>query len=240
MSPVDAVSPGGPGGPDDPYVVLAAAAAGWDLVADRLGEETRARLAALLAVVRDTRRGAPARGAAADEAAGLLRERLPEEFGTAAHGRLVAVPTAPGGHPTVQGFAPEDLAVLLNDGHRMVGPVLGPVRERLLAEPALDAETVLRRGGDAFSPDLIRLPGPGGRPRLPSFQFSEDALPWLVVLEVNALLAAGRDPWGAADWWLSANSWLGTSPARLLGTGDDRRLADTARFLMEDAWTGGG
>ncbi|MFI9602031.1 hypothetical protein ACIHCX_19655 [Streptomyces sp. NPDC052043] len=228
----------GPVGPGDPYVVLAAAAAGWDQVAGRLGDDTRARLAALLAVVRDPERAAPARGAAADEAAGLLRERLPEEFGTAAQARLVAVPSAPGGRPTVQGFAPEDLAVLLIDGHRMVGPVLGPVRERLLAEPALDAATVLRHGGDPRAPELIRLPGPGGHVRLPRFQFAEDTLPWLVVLEVNALLAADRDPWGAADWWLSANSWLGTSPARLLGTGRDRQLADTARFLMEDAWTG--
>ncbi|MFF9123950.1 hypothetical protein ACF09J_11700 [Streptomyces sp. NPDC014889] len=227
----------GPVGPGDPYVVLAAAAAGWDRVAGRLGEDTRARLAALLAVVRDPEREAPVRAAAADEAAGLLRERLPEEFGTAAQARLVTVPAAPGGRPTVQGFAPEDLAVLLIDGHRMVGPVLGPVRERLLAEPALDAGTVLRHGGDPHAPDLIRLPGPGGRLRLPSFQFAEDTLPWLVVLEVNALLAADRDPWGAADWWLSANSWLGTSPARLLGTARDRQLVDTARFLMEDAWT---
>jgi hypothetical protein len=50
---------------------------------------------------------------------------------------------------------------------------------------------------------------------------------------VNALLGADRDPWGAADWWLSANAWLGTRPAGLLGTGRDRQLVDTARFLME-------
>jgi hypothetical protein len=112
--------------------------------------------------------------------------------------------------------------------------VLGPVRERLLAAPALDADTVLRRGGDPYAPDLIRLTGTGGRARLPRFQFSEDALPWLVVLEVNALLAADRDPWGAADWWLSGNAWLGTRPVDLLGTGRDSQLADVARFLMEE------
>ncbi|MGD3109060.1 hypothetical protein [Streptomyces sp. YGL11-2] len=230
----------GPVGSDDPYVVLAAAAAGWDQVAGRLGEDTRARLAALLAVVRDPERESPVRAAAADEAAGLLRERLSEELGTAAQARLVAVPAVPGGHPMVQGFAPEDLAVLLMDGHRMVGPVLGPVRERLLAEPARDAETLLRHGGAPFSPDLIRLPGVGGRLQLPSFQFAEDTLPWLIVLEVYALLAADRDPWGAADWWLSVNSWLGTSPSRLLGTGRDLQLAETARLLVEDVWMGGG
>lgn len=218
---------------DDPYVVLAAAAARWDRIAGRLGPEARARLAALLAVVREPEREDGLRRVAAEEAAELLRERLPGEFDAGLGARLVATAPAPGGQPTVQGFAAEDLAVLLIDGHRMVGPVLGPVRERLLAEPALDAEALVRGGGAPFAPELIRLPGVGGRLRLPRFQFSEDTLPWLVVLEVNALLAADRDPWGAADWWLSANAWLGTSPANLLGTGRDRQLADTARFLME-------
>jgi hypothetical protein len=219
--------------PADPYAVLAAAAAAWDRVAGRLGPDTRDRLAALLAVVRASDQDAGIRRAAAVEAAGLLGERLPDEFGAGPQARLVVSPAPAGGQPTVQGFAAEDLAVLLIDGHRMVGPVLGPVRERLLAEPALDADTVLRRGGAPFAPDLIRLPGAGGRQRLPRFQFSEDTLPWLVVLEVNALLGADRDPWGAADWWLSANAWLGTRPAGLLGTGRDRQLVDTARFLME-------
>lgn len=217
--------------PADPYVTLAAAAARWDRVAGRLGPDTRARLAELLTVVRHA--DAPGRHDCAVRAARLLRERLPDEFGADAHARLVAVQQAQGGAPTVQGFATEDLAVLLIDGHRMVGPVLGPVRERLLAEPALDADTVERGGGEPYAPDLIRLRGAGGRLRLPRFQFSEETLPWLVVLEVNALLDADRDPWGAADWWLSANAWLGTSPVRLLGTGRDRQLVETARFLMD-------
>ncbi|MFJ3666075.1 hypothetical protein ACIPSE_06445 [Streptomyces sp. NPDC090106] len=221
----------GPGEPSDPYVVLAAAAARWDRIAGRLEPDARADLAGLLAVVRDVdRHDRRLRRAAAARAAQLLGELLPDEFGDRTGGRLVA---ASGARPTVEGFAPEDLAVLLIDGHRMVGPVLGPVRERLLAEPALDAEDLLQRGGSPFAPELIRLPGVGGRLRLPRFQFSEDTLPWLVVLEVNALLAADRDPWGAADWWLSANAWLGASPVSLLGTGRDRQLADTARFLME-------
>ncbi|MFI8530468.1 hypothetical protein ACIGMX_09485 [Streptomyces aquilus] len=218
---------------DDPYVVLAAAAARWDRVAGRLGAEERERLTGLVAVVRDGERDERLRYAAARQAADLLAQWLPDEFGADTGARYTGTPVLGGGRPTVQGFAAEDLAVLLIDGHRMVGPVLGPVRERLLAEPALDAETLLQRGGAPFAPELIRLPGIGGRLRLPRFQFSEDTLPWLVVLEVNALLAADRDPWGAADWWLSANAWLGTSPVSLLGTGRDRQLVDTARFLME-------
>ncbi|MEU6677359.1 hypothetical protein [Streptomyces sp. NPDC046925] len=220
----------------NPYAVLAAAAALWDRIAERLDQPLRDRLATLLGVVRAPDADESARREAADRAAGLLRERLPEEFGAGGEARLTldAGPAdAVGEDLGYQGFRFEDLAVLLIDGHRMVGPVLGPVRERLLAAPALDADTVLRHGGNPFAPELIRLPGAGGLPRLPRFQFSEDAMPWLVVLEVNAVLAADRDPWGAADWWLSANAWLGTPPAQLLGAGRDRQLADTARFLME-------
>lgn len=216
----------------DPRVTLAAAAAHWDRLSGRLGPQARTRLAELLAEARAPEQDERARRAAA-LAARLLRERLPDEFGEDTQARLVAVHGATGGPPTVQGFAAEDLAVLLIDGHRMVGPVLGPVRQRLLAEPALDPDTVERRGGSPYAPGLIRLRGPGGLIRLPSFQFSADGLPRPAVLEVNALLDADRDPWGAADWWLSANAWLATTPARLLGTGGDRRLVETARFLME-------
>lgn len=215
----------------NPYTVLAAAAARWDRIAGRIAEPTRDRLAALLAVVRHGRADAGTRDRAAEEAAGLLRAALPGEFALQ-DGRFG--PGAPDAPATHLGFHAEDLAVLVLDGHRMVGPVLGPVRDRLLAAPALDADTVLRRGGDPYAPELIRLPGAGGRPQLPRFQFSEGTLPWLVVLEVNELLDAAHDPWGAADWWLSSNAWLGAAPAGLLGTGDDRRLVDTVRFLMEE------
>lgn len=192
-------------------------------------------------MVRDADRPPGPRRAAAGEAADLLRERLPDVFGQevqeAQEAQEAQARLVPGGAVDgpllVEGFAAEDLAVLLVDGHRMVGPVLGPVRARLLAEPALDAGTVLEHGSDPFAPDLIRLPGVGGQLRLPRFQFTEDVRPRPVVREVNALLAADRDPWGAADWWLSANAWLGTSPVRLLGTGGDRRLVDVAGFLLE-------
>ncbi|MET8683789.1 hypothetical protein ABZV77_06195 [Streptomyces sp. NPDC004732] len=228
----------------NPYAVLAAVAARWDRVEDQLDEPLRRRLGELLSVVRHENADARNRREAAERAAALLRERLPQEFGAEGGARLAPDtldgPDTPGGVPvaegafTWQGFGAEDLAVLLIDGHRMVGPLLGPVRERLLAEPALDAETVLRGGGNPFAPDLIRLRGAGGLPRLPRFQFSEGTLPWMVVLEVNALLAADRDPWGAADWWLADNAWLGSPPARLLGSGCDHRISHTARLLMEE------
>ncbi|QGV77441.1 hypothetical protein [Streptomyces ficellus] len=234
----------------NPYAVLAAAAAHWDRVAGRVDGPSRERLAVLLADVRRKRAGAAGEGelrAAAEAAARVLQEALPEEFGGAGGTGGVHGPGEAGGARLVAGaldvvdavddaylgFRVEDLAVLLVDGHRMVGPVLGPVRDRLLAVPAVGAETVRGRGGDPYARELIRLRGAGGAVRLPAFQFSGDGLPWLVVLEVNALLGADRDPWGAADWWLSGNAWLGTAPAELLGTGNDRRLVDTAGFLMD-------
>ncbi|WP_335980675.1 hypothetical protein [Streptomyces sp. CA2R106] len=229
-----------PGAAAEPYAVLAAAAARWDRIEPRLEPPLRARLAALLGVVRDREDTAGARDRAAADAAGLLRARLPEEFGPGGE-RLVA--TAVEAHPgaadfaallTVEGFSAEDFGVLLTDGHRMVGPVLGPVRDRLLAQSAVDAAAVAARGGDPYRPELIRLPAAGGRLRLPRFQFTAGLRPLPPVLEVNALLAAGRDPWGAADWWLSANAWLGARPVDLLGTHRERQLADAAGFLRED------
>ncbi|GAA4907294.1 hypothetical protein ACFPM3_13320 [Streptomyces coeruleoprunus] len=219
---------GGPAGGGafggDPYRVLARAAAEWDVLEPLLGAEGVARLGAAL---RRLREAAGARDAAV-EAARVLAGALPPGEG----GRLVttAGPPSPGAYA---GFRAEDLAVLVLDRHRMVGPVLGPVRERLLAVPALSDEDVRGRGGDPFASGLIRLRGEGGVGRLPRFQFSEDALPWLVVLEVNALLGADEDPWGAADWWLSENAWLASAPVALLGSGLDERLVGAAHALVD-------
>ncbi len=212
-----------PRGPYDPYEVLAAAAAEWDAVEPLLSPRARQALAAALRRLRGTPAG---REAAARDAARLLTDAMPDAEG----GRLVAA--APQTASSA-GFRAEDLAALVLDRTRMVGPVLGPVRERLLAVPALSDEVVIRQGGDPYAAGLIRLTGEGGAVRLPRFQFSEDALPWLVVLEVNELLAAGEDPWGVADWWLSDNAWLAAPPASLLGTGRDHELVAVAHALTD-------
>ncbi|MFI6419000.1 hypothetical protein ACIBG6_16555 [Streptomyces sp. NPDC050842] len=215
------------------HAVLAAAAAHWERLADTLEGPLRARLAGPLRVVREGRDEAT-RDSAVAAAAGILQECLPDEFGAGRRGPSAAgVLDDPYLEDAYPGFRAEDLAVLLLDGHQMVGPVLGAVRERLLAEPAVSADALRDRGGDPHAADLIRLRGAGGAVLLPSFQFSADDLPWLTVLEVNRILEAGRDPWGAADWWLSANAWLGCRPAELLGTERERNLAGTAGHLME-------
>lgn len=48
------------------------------------------------------------------------------------------------------------------------------------------------------------------------------------------MLLADADPWGAADWWLSGNAWLGGGPpAALLGIRPDRELVGAAVALVE-------
>lgn len=219
--------PSAPGSPrGSAYALLAGAAADWDRLEGLLSEQTRGELAVLLKELRAAPDGEEQR-AAAEAAARLLDPWLPGDGG-----RLVNTPSAPGGY-TVEGFTAADLSVLVLDGHRMAGPVLGAVRDRLLAAPALSVAEVEEQGGEPYDPGLIRLRGEEGRLRLPQFQFARGALAWPVVLEVNALLGAGRDPWGVADWWLSPNAWLGTEPAQLLGTARESQVADAAHYLVE-------
>ncbi|MFF4852523.1 hypothetical protein [Streptomyces sp. NPDC001194] len=213
----------------DPYARLAAAAADWDELRARLDRAALDGLALHLTALRTESGGASRRAALL--AARLLEERLPGRF--SGESRLTAALDAPTAEHL--GFTAEDLAVLVLDGHRMAGPVLGEVRDRLLAAPALGDAEVLEAGDDPYAPHLIRLRAPGGLIRLPAFQFAAGGRARPTVREVNLLLGADEDPWGAADWWLSPNAWLAGSPApvALLDTADERRLAGTAAFLAE-------
>ncbi|MEU9350123.1 hypothetical protein AB0D65_03685 [Streptomyces griseoloalbus] len=118
------------------------------------------------------------------------------------------------------------------------GELLAKARRRLLSAPALterEHAALLSSHGD--QPGLIRLadPRPGGATaRCPRFQFRPGTLqPLPVVLRINGLLRADLDPWGAADWWLGANSWLHGVPADLLGTLPDEELEGAALELVE-------
>ncbi|MGW0708029.1 hypothetical protein ACWD4G_19090 [Streptomyces sp. NPDC002643] len=114
--------------------------------------------------------------------------------------------------------------------------IIDTVERRLLEAPALsDAEVRDRYRGSEPPPELIRLDDPDLGDRYPEFQFEPGGgAPYQVVLEVNRVLLADADPWGAADWWLSGNAWLGGGPpADLLGIRPDRELVGAAVALVE-------
>ncbi|MEV5311207.1 MULTISPECIES: hypothetical protein [unclassified Streptomyces] len=107
-------------------------------------------------------------------------------------------------------------------------------QDELLRAPALSAAEARARCGGAPPAELIRLADPRDGDRYPEFQFgAAGGSPYDVVLEVNRLLLADIDPWGAAAWWLSGNTWLGGTPARLLGRLPDHRLVGAATALVE-------
>lgn len=98
--------------------------------------------------------------------------------------------------------------------------------ERILSHRWETAYALRRRGVDPDVPDLIRLDRADGSYAVPVFQFDEHGAPIPVVLRVNQVLGARDDPWGVADWWLSANVWLRESPSELIGrTPDDLLMA---------------
>ncbi|MFF8228498.1 hypothetical protein [Streptomyces caelestis] len=210
----------------NPFMVLAAAAADWGRLSRLLEPGTRRTLSERLSRLR-AEEGAPDTAAAL--AARTLLDALPadesarlQQQGDTGRFTDVAQPQLYEGHTAA------DLCMLVLDGNPMVGPVLGPVRERLLREPA----TPWTEGVD---PRLITLSGQDGRRRLPLFQFEAGTMPWRIVLEVNSVLRAATDPWGAADWWLSRTTWWDGTPAALLGRGRDAELLGAARELAGPA-----
>ncbi len=84
------------------------------------------------------------------------------------------------------------------------------------AETALGAGTQAEFEEHRHRSQLIGLPSQDGY-RYPKFQFDlQQGDIYEVVGEVNELLGADRDPWGAASWWLYPNEFVGDCPANLL------------------------
>ncbi|MGW2928323.1 hypothetical protein ACWC8S_25930 [Streptomyces fungicidicus] len=206
-----------------------------DTIRERLGEERYAvllsRLAALADVAADDERGL--RGALQ----GVRRALLPLPFDHPVRAaldssRLVAAP--PG--PACAAEARELLAWL--SAPALTPEPADPGDSRpdhlLLDASTLSAEEARDRCGGPPPPELIRVPGTRDGGRYPLFQFRADSgAPHEVVLEVNRLLLADIDPWGAGTWWLTDNSWLGGVPASLLGRLPDHRLVGAATELVE-------
>lgn len=81
---------------------------------------------------------------------------------------------------------------------------------------------------------LLCVEGLDGSPMFPVFQFDPDGNLNLIVKEVNEVLMAGVDPWGALDWWASANPWLpgGPAPMSLVRTQAQDVLPEVVRALL--------
>ncbi|MFJ6982431.1 MULTISPECIES: hypothetical protein [unclassified Streptomyces] len=113
--------------------------------------------------------------------------------------------------------------------------VLAAARRRLLGEPSRAAAPAGSPQAGQGPADVIVLTDPEDGRRSPEFQFDPDTgRPRDIVVQINRMLLADRDPWGAADWWLGGNTWLGGRPAALLGQVPDALLADAARALVEE------
>ncbi|MFF8195203.1 hypothetical protein ACF05L_31070 [Streptomyces bobili] len=116
-----------------------------------------------------------------------------------------------------------------------VASVIAAARRRLLTAPSRAAAPAGSPAAGDGPADVIVLADPEDGPRSPEFQFDPDTgQPRDIVVRINRILLADRDPWGAADWWLGRNSWLGGPPASLLGRVPDDRLADAALALVEE------
>ncbi|MEE1772770.1 hypothetical protein PUR34_32600 [Streptomyces sp. JV185] len=110
--------------------------------------------------------------------------------------------------------------------------IIAAVQRRLLAQPSFSAREV--HDGCASTDGLIALDDPVDGTRYPAFQFAgHGGAPIPVVRRVNRLLLADQDPWGAADWWLSSNEWLGGRPATLLGALPEDLLVGAASAMLE-------
>jgi hypothetical protein len=110
------------------------------------------------------------------------------------------------------------------------------VRARLLALPALAPTEVAVHDSPVGRPatgPLIRLPAADGSLRMPAFQFA-DRVAIRLVEEVNAMLDAEADPWGAACWWTDEHARLGGAPAQLLGTAREAAVRAAAVELVSD------
>ncbi|WKX69540.1 hypothetical protein [Streptomyces sp. XD-27] len=211
----------------------------WDDIRAALDEEQRALLMARLGALAE----APQQDARAVRRAVRGVEHvllaLPPGHPVAAalDGTRLAGPATAG--PRVVELARE-LHARLTTADRPGGPVdaddpggiIAAARKRLLAQPSLSAQEVRNRCDSTDG--LIRLDDPEAGARYPAFQFTGDSGgPMPVVRRVNRLLGAENDPWGAADWWLSGNQWLGGRPASLLGHLPEELLTGAASAMLE-------
>ncbi|MEU7476708.1 hypothetical protein AB0A63_12055 [Lentzea sp. NPDC042327] len=196
----------------------------WARVNDLLGHDGRTRLRSLV----DKMRGAVTpveRAAAAHEVTKLLGDLLPHDDRIFADAGVRYASSAE--------LADLDLALVhLSDDVRLGGRPRS-ARERILTNEWESAADLRERGHNPDVAGVIKLHRDDGSASVPTFQFDAAGEPLDVVLRINLLLQAQQDPWGAADWWFSANAWLRDRPVRLLGRTPDDRLVAAAAAVVE-------
>lgn len=67
-----------------------------------------------------------------------------------------------------------------------------------------------------------------GRELAPAFQLDREGRVLQTAAEVNRLLDASEDPWGAASWWLTPHAALHAIPADALRTGEEQNVLAAA------------
>lgn len=211
--------------------VIAALAAHWNDVTDRLDAHQRARLLELtndLVQSQDdvTRRDAAQR--VIEFAAPLLPAYHPVRRALAAESTKFAPVQV------TWEYALRGIEVQLASLDSPPDDIPRTAEEWILAAPAATEAEVRGYGVDPDDPGLIRLTSPDRGIQLPAFQFAPAGQPYPVVRQINLLLDAEGDPWGVADWWLGPNAWTGTVPAESIGQLDDQVLVAAAQAVAEE------
>ncbi len=96
-------------------------------------------------------------------------------------------------------------------------------------------------GVESVISQLIAIMVPPTKPReivYPSFQINPKTnTVYKEVLQVNEILDAAHDPWGAASWWLSPHGRINATPASLLNTSSKRKqILLLAESLRDDSY----
>lgn len=203
--------------------IIAALVEDWDRVDSLLGEQARVVLRQHVASMVEAQT-ARQRRTSASKIVQLLMRHLPDDPVLDVKGRRLARSPQ---------LADTDSA-LFSLAHALhPSGEAWTADERILSSRWETARTLRGRGVDPDVPDLIRLDRTDGNWAVPAFQFDEHGAPISVVLRVNQVLGAREDPWGVADWWLSANVWLHQPPFALVGRTPDDMLVAAAVAAVE-------
>jgi hypothetical protein len=146
----------------------------------------------------------------------------------------------------VKGSASEDLRSKAQQyilTHDMLSKA--ELKRRLVLGMHKDTKSKSRQAGpggvENVISQLIAIMIPPTKPReivYPSFQINPRTnTVYREVLQVNEILDAAHDPWGAASWWLSPHGRINATPASLLNTSSRRKqIISLAEALRDDSY----